>query len=305
MELRGLGYVGVNATRVDAWDPVAAEVFGFQPVDGPPGAADVAAGTRYYKLDGHSWRVAVHPSSTDGFAYAGWELADPASFADAVASVRACGVSVTLVDGPDRVARGVQELARFHDPFGNTHELFWGPHTDEFAFASPAGVSGFVTDGVGLGHVLYVVPSRVEAVDFFSRALGFRLTDQFVWGPNGASFMHATPRHHSIAFIDLPLPGGPGLNHFMVEALTLEDVGCAFDRARAAGVPIINSLGQHYNDPMLSFYVVSPGGFNIEFGWKGLMIDESTWTVRTYTGRGELWGHTGEFMDSIAEAKME
>lgn len=303
MELRGLGYVGVNATNVDAWRPLAADVFGFQPVDGPPGAGDAAGGTRYYKLDAHSWRLAVHPASTDGFAYAGWELGDPESFADAVASVRACGVSVTLVDGPDRAARGVQELARFEDPFGNTHELFWGPHTDEFPFSSPAGVSGFLTDGVGMGHVLYVVPSCADAVGFFSRALGFRLTDQFAWGPNGASFMHATPRHHSIAFIDLPLPGGPGLNHFMVEALALEDVGCAFDRARAAGVPIINSLGQHYNDPMLSFYVVSPGGFNVEFGWKGLMIDDATWTVRTYTGRGELWGHTGEFMDAVADAK--
>ena len=54
---------------------------------------------------------------------------------------------------------------------------------------------------------------------------------------------------------------------------------------------------------MLSFYVVSPGGFNVEFGWKGLMVDDDTWTVRTYSGRGELWGHTGEFMESIADAK--
>lgn len=305
MEMRGLGYVGVQATDVGAWDVLARDVFGFQPVDGPPGATDAAPGARFYKLDSHSWRLAVHPGPVDGFSYAGWELADPASFAEAVASVRSCGVSVTLVDGPERAARGVQELARFEDPFGNAHELFWGPHTDEFAFVSPAGVSGFLTEGVGMGHVLYVVPSCADAVDFFSRALGFRLTDQFVWGPNGASFMHATRRHHSLAFVDLPLPGGPGLNHVMVEALTLEDVGRAFDRARAADVPIINSLGQHYNDPMLSFYVVSPGGFNMEFGWKGLMLDEATWTVRTYSGRGELWGHTGEFMDAIADAKVD
>jgi 2,3-dihydroxybiphenyl 1,2-dioxygenase len=303
MELRGLGYVGVNATDVDAWRSLAADVFGLQPVDGPPGAADAAPGTRYYKLDAHSWRLAVHPADADGCAYAGWELADPTSFAEALASVEACGVSVKVLDGPERIARGVHALARFEDPFGNTHELFWGPHTDEFAFTSPAGVSGFLTEQVGMGHVLYVVPSCAEAVDFWTRALGFKLTDQFAWGPNGASFMRATPRHHSIAFIDLPLPGGHGLNHFMIEANTLEDVGCAFDRARAHNVPIMNSLGQHYNDPMLSFYVVSPGGFNVEFGWKGLMVDDDTWTVRTYSGRGELWGHTGEFMESIADAK--
>lgn len=304
MELRGLGYVGVEATDPAAWARLAGDVLGFQEVVGPPGASDAAPGTRYYKLDAHSWRLAVHPGPSDGCRYVGWELAGPASFRAAVGSVEVAGVPVKVVEGADRVARGVQALARFEDPFGNVHELYWGPHTDEFPFASPAGVSGFLTDGVGMGHVLYVVPSCADAVDFFARALGFRLTDQFVWGRNGASFMRVTPRHHSVAFIDLPLPGGPGLNHFMVEALTLEDVGCAFDRARAHGIPIVNSLGQHSNDPMLSFYVASPGGFNVELGWRGLMVDDATWTVRTYSGRGELWGHTGEFMDAIADAKV-
>jgi 2,3-dihydroxybiphenyl 1,2-dioxygenase len=303
MQLRGLGYVGVHSTDLDAWRSLGTEVLGMMAVDGPPGAAEAAPGTLYLKMDAHSWRIAVHPSDRDGCAYVGWELSDRQSFEAACESVEAAGAAVKTIDTGERAARGVTALARFDDPFGNTHELYWGPHTDEFAFDSPAGVSGFLTEGVGMGHALYVVPSCVEAADFFSRALGFRMTDQFAWGPNGAAFMHATARHHSIAFVDLPLPGGLGLNHFMVEALTMEDVGCAFDRARANRVPIVNSLGQHYNDPMFSFYMVSPGGFNIEFGWKGLMVDDETWTVRTYSGRGDLWGHTGEMMEDIQGLK--
>ena len=46
-------------------------------------------------------------------------------------------------------------------------------------------------------------------------------------------------------------------------------------------------------------------GFNVELGWKGLMVDDANWTVRTYTGRGEMWGHRGMFMDSIADAKVD
>ena len=134
--------------------------------------------------------------------------------------------------------------------------------------------------------------------------MGFRVTDKFSWGPNGAVFMRSTARHHSLAYIDLPIPGGPGLNHFMIEAKSLEDVGRAYDRAMDAHVNIVNSLGQHSNDPMLSFYVQSPSGFNVELGWKGLMVDDSNWTVRTYTGRGEMWGHRGMFMDDIADAKV-
>ncbi len=91
----------------------------------------------------------------------------------------------------------------------------------------------------------------------------------------------------------------------MVEANRLEDVGQAYDRAKAAGVPIVNSLGQHTNDPMFSFYMQSPSGFNVEFGWNGLMIDDDTWVVSEWSGRGEIWGHTGEFMDDIAASKTE
>ena len=50
---------------------------------------------------------------------------------------------------------------------------------------------------------------------------------------------------------------------------------------------VVNSLGQHSNDPMLSFYVQSPAGFNIELGWKGLMVDDDTWTPAT-DGNGNV-----------------
>ena len=214
-------------------------------------------------------------------------------------------MAIKQLGNEEAAARGVRRLARFDDPFGNSHELFFGQAVDEDPFVSPKGVSGFLTDGVGVGHVLYVVPNSWDAANFFVKALGFKLTDWFTWGPNNAIFLHTTRRHHSIAFVDLDIPGGPGLNHFMVEANRLEDVGQAYDRTKAAGVPIVNSLGQHTNDPMISFYMQSPSGFNVEFGWNGLMIDDATWVVSEWSGRGEIWGHTGEFMDDIAASKTE
>src|SRR5688500_19782199 len=116
--------------------------------------------------------------------------------------------------------------------------------------------------------------------------------------------MRSTPRHHSLAFVDLPIHE-PGLNHFMLEVTRIDDLGRAYERAMDHGIDIVNSLGQHSNDPMLSFYVRSPSGFNVELGWQGLMVDDATWTVKTWTGRGELWGHRGAFMDDVATAKVE
>ncbi len=303
MGCRGLGYVGIDSTDPDRWVRFGTEILGLQTTGAPSEASP--DGAAWLRMDQRRWRIAAQPSDRDGHAFSGWEFADPIDLEAACLQAESTGVTVKQLGADEARARGVKALATFDDPWGNTNEMFFGAAVDEEPFRSPQGVSGFLTEGVGVGHVLFVVPSSWDAANFYMRALGFKLTDFFTWGPNAAIFLHTTRRHHSIAFVDLPLPGGPGLNHFMVEGNTVEDTGRAYDRARAAGVPIVNSLGQHANDPMLSFYMQSPGGFNVEFGWNGKMIDDlDPWVAQEWGGRGEIWGHTGEFMDGIAEAKQ-
>ena len=41
---------------------------------------------------------------------------------------------------------------------------------------------------------------------------------------------------------------------------------------------------------MLSFYVRTPGGFDLEFGCSGLQPDWNTW-VPTHSLIPDLWGH--------------
>lgn len=305
MQLSSLGYLGIGSGKLAEWRTFL-DVLGLAPSIGPITAPpDLAGQTAWFAMDDRAWRIAVHQSDVEGLAYVGWEMASRDVFERGLEHLARSGVKV--LEGTDalRATRGVADVAQFADPFGNTHEIYWGPMVDETPLVLPHAATGFVTGDVGLGHVLYVVPSVDEALAFYERVMGFRLTDRFAWGPNGAAFMHTNRRHHSLAFIDLPLPGGPGLNHFMVEAQALIDVGRAYDRAMDARLDIVNSLGQHSNDPMLSFYVASPSGFNVELGCDGLMIDEASWTIRTYVGRGELWGHRGVFMDDIAEAKVD
>jgi 3,4-dihydroxy-9,10-secoandrosta-1,3,5(10)-triene-9,17-dione 4,5-dioxygenase len=301
MGSRGVGYIGIESTDPAKWETYGTDVLGLMATSAPSDAS--APGSTWLRMDRRHHRIAVHPGSADRCAYVGWEYADGAALEHACARVEAAGVPVKQLDADEARARGVKAGARFDDPWGNTNELFFGQAMDEEQFVSPQGVSGFLTEGVGVGHVLYAVPSSWDAANFYISALDFKLTDFMTWGPNSAIFLHTTRRHHSIAFVDLPLPGGHGLNHFMIEANTVEDVGRAYDRTKEAGVPIVNSLGQHVNDPMFSFYMQSPSGFNVEFGWNGLMIDEDTWVASEWSGRGEIWGHTGEFMDDIADAK--
>jgi len=103
------------------------------------------------------------------------------------------------------------------------------------------------------------------------------------------TFMHTkTGRHHSLA--TGKVPGEKRLGHLMVQVKDMNDVGLAYDRCVAAGLPIIMHLGHHPNDQMFSFYVRSPSGFAIEYGHGGIVVDDATWKVVTHTRLSD-WGH--------------
>jgi hypothetical protein len=58
-----------------------------------------------------------------------------------------------------------------------------------------------------------------------------------------------------------------------------------------AGLQLVMTLGRHWNDHMTSFYVESPSGFAVEYGWGGLQIDRATWSTVRGTGEISFWGH--------------
>jgi 3,4-dihydroxy-9,10-secoandrosta-1,3,5(10)-triene-9,17-dione 4,5-dioxygenase len=102
-------------------------------------------------------------------------------------------------------------------------------------------------------------------------------------------FLGCCARHHSLALA--PFPAEPaGIVHLMIEVETLDEVGRALDRCGRRGAPVSASLGRHANDQMVSFYVKTPGGFDIEYGTDGLLVDDATWVERETTAIS-TWGH--------------
>ena len=51
-----------------------------------------------------------------------------------------------------------------------------------------------------------------------------------------------------------------------------------------------NSLGKHTNDQMISFYLITPSGFEVEYGFGGREIDDATWVPSRHTATS-TWGH--------------
>ena len=103
-----------------------------------------------------------------------------------------------------------------------------------------------------------------------------------------------TPPPHTVALQQhnpsLPSPANKRMWHFMLETDTLDDVGLAFDAATNTETPPATTIGKHMNDHMVSFYVTTPSGFEIEYGWNGRLIDDSTWQVVRHVS-GDIWGH--------------
>ena len=123
--------------------------------------------------------------------------------------------------------------------------------------------------------------------EFYLQTIGLRLSDYTDGSPFRASFMHVNPRHHSLALIELDKPG---IHHIMVEYNFIDDVGRLYDMALKDPESIAVSLGRHANDHVLSFYTFSPGGFMIETGWAGRLIDVDRWEPELIFGPS-IWGH--------------
>ncbi|GJM39332.1 MAG: iron-dependent extradiol dioxygenase [Acidimicrobiales bacterium] len=281
MDIRALGYIGVDVADVDAWQAYAA-LLGTMTVPSP-----TDDGFRI-KVDDRPYRVIVQPSPhTEGLAFAGWEVPDEPALEAAAAELEQAGRTVRSGSRETCAGRGVRGLIETTDPSGLALELFHGPIHDHELFASPSGVSGFVTGDLGLGHIVLATPVIAESVHFYTEILGFRVSDYMGAGDDDVVFTHCNPRHHSLALV----PAGElELYHFMLEAQTIDDVGYTLDRLRSAGTPISMDLGRHPNDRMLSFYSTSPSGFDVEFGCGGILIDDDTWSV-SQISQPSVWGH--------------
>jgi catechol 2,3-dioxygenase-like lactoylglutathione lyase family enzyme len=85
-------------------------------------------------------------------------------------------------------------------------------------------------------------------------------------------------------------PGLACLGFEVASPAALAADGRAYDAVTDAGLPIVRSIGMHTNDHMVSFYVKSPSGIDVEFGCQGREIDETTWQVAHYDAIS-YWGH--------------
>ncbi len=287
-KIQALSYIVAESTDVSRWLVFAEQVLGMQ-------TAAAANGGLYLKMDQRRFRLAVVKGAADRYFASGWEVADQAEFDASVAQLQRAGVVLEHGDAALCAARCVQALVSFTDPAGNRHELGWGYNGGSSAFQSPIGVRSFKTGKFGVGHTVLPALPFDETLKFYREVLGFGLSDVFNFQPAPDApvmriyFLHAASgRHHSVALAEMPSPSG--CVHVMVEVDDKAEVDRAETRREQNGVKLMATLGQHENDKMTSFYMMTPGNFALEYGWGGIEVDPATWET-TYTKQVSIWGH--------------
>ncbi|MBD0323884.1 MAG: VOC family protein [Aldersonia sp.] len=292
MGIRSLAYMRIEATDMAAWRQFGLKVLGM--VEGKGTNSDAL----YLRMDDFPARLVIVPGEHDRLQVSGWETANAAELQEVRENLSAAGVPFKEATAEQLIDRRVVEMITFEDASGNTLEVFHGAALEHRRVVSPYGHK-FVTGEQGLGHVVLTTDDDEASLRFYRDVLGFKLRDSMRLPPQAVGrpadgepawlrFLGCNPRHHSLAF--LPFPNPTGIVHLMIEVENSDDVGLCLDRALRKKVPMSATLGRHVNDLMLSFYMKTPGGFDVEFGCEGRQVDDAEWIARESTAVS-LWGH--------------
>ncbi|MEQ9396558.1 VOC family protein [Haliea sp.] len=285
--IKNLAYLGFEVSSQLDWEDYLLNRLGLMP-------AGSAGGIKKYRMDERAARLFLQEGPQNDLCFMGWEVADNKALDQLKARLTESGTESREADDELLEQRGVNRAILFANPDGVLQEVFCGQVVKfEEPFHSPRAISKFVTGDQGLGHIVLNSQNPQATIEFYQNVLGFRLSDFIRFSPFEGfnvdlAFLRCNPRHHSIAVAKMPMP--KKVQHFMLQYDELDDVGLSYDEAVRDKLPITLTLGRHTNDHMVSFYMATPSGFEVEVGWGAIEVDDSDWAVQVHH-QMSIWGH--------------
>lgn len=121
-----------------------------------------------------------------------------------------------------------------------------------------------------IGHVVLRARDLARSVEFYTRVLGFRVSDTYpaTMVPGGMVFMRCNADHHGVALVGgmtAPSAGGE-MHHMAFEVGTLDEVFLARRRLRELGVPITFE-GRRRAGVQIAVEFSDPDGHQLEIYW--------------------------------------
>jgi 2,3-dihydroxybiphenyl 1,2-dioxygenase len=300
-----LGYVVIETQKFSDWRRFGRDAIGMH-------LDDVSTNAVRFRLDDNECRFLLQHGPAEDVTTLGWHLDDHEAFDSVLARIRNHGVPVTEGSDEEAALRGVERLVRFPGPNGLTQEVCTRART---AAAPPHMVTGggFVTGAGGIGHVAVTTTKPHQVRGYYDALLDARLSDFIDETISGIKckirFLRVNERHHTVAIAAVNRlrlnPIRTRVQHVNIQVAELDDMTAAYQRVKQLGFRMALGVGQHTNDKELSFYAVTPSGFDWEVGWNPIVVDEATWEPSTHQGIS-IWGHTPEgqtIIDKFAQFK--
>lgn len=285
-----MGYAVIESMRLAQWKLFLKQGLGLH-------LADESEGIQRYRIDSRACRLLVRQGEAEDIQTIGYEVADEHALACILARFEERNLTVEKTTGEEAQMRGVDEFNRLTGPKGLCIELYVNAHSS----SQPLNMlsSGFVTGPAGMGHVAMTSRQPAKVQRFFQEFFDARLSDRIHQPMAGGvmldiSFLRFNERHHSVAIAatrGLRMdPIRTKVQHMNLQVASMADMSNAFRRCKDLGFEMAHEIGQHPNDLELSFYVITPSGFEMELGWDALAVNENNWTLADYPNIS-VWGH--------------
>lgn len=282
--VRELAALTLDSTDLGAWERFGTEVLGM--------TAHRDGAELRLRMDDYPYRFLIREADRDGISGLIWVSRGPEVVAEIRERWERNGGDSRPVEATTWNPESADSYA-FEDHRGLLHQVFDTGPAGRSPFEPTASVTGFVTGDAGLGHLVLfddVDEANKVYVDAFEMSLREDAKKTQVGGRG--RFYGCNARHHTVAAVEVP-GKEPGVMHLMVEMLNIDEVGASLDRARSGGWNPRTTLGRH-PDHVLSYYVPSPGGFDFEVGYDGLLVvSDADWEENKGSTRAPAWGHDG------------
>lgn len=300
-----LGYIVIETDRFADWRRFGRDAIGMHLDDTLP---DVMR----FRLDDNECRFLLQRGPAEDVVALGWQAGNQCTFDEIITRLTSHGVPITEGTDEEASLRGVERLVRFPGPNGLAQEVFTRARAGEIPLNMLAG-GGFVTGDAGMGHVAITTKKPHKLRGYYTTVFDARLSDYIDETISGVKlkirFMRVNQRHHSVAIAAvnrLPLnPIRTRIQHLNIQVAGLDDMTASYQRVKGLGFHMALDVGQHTNDRELSYYAMTPSGFEWEVGWNPVVVDEKTWEPTTYQGIS-IWGHRPEgqtIVDKLAQFK--
>lgn len=151
---------------------------------------------------------------------------------------------------------------------------------------------------IELSHVVFNTVDLEAAIEFWSDAMGFRVSDR---SERQMAFMRCNSRHHSVAFNQ---HSWTSVNHIAYEVADIDSFMRGIGRLRHAGYQPLWGPGRHGPGNNAFAYFGDPVGYVPELTCGLVDIDEESWVPRVWLrvpDQSDLWGTAGPPTTEVRE----